>query len=76
MRLAETHAVSPRALAVLAEAPPADADPWPEAPMDQKIALAFPGLAAPARRSLADLADDWSDLVESGARRPRGRPVR
>jgi DNA ligase (NAD+) len=63
VRLNETHAVSPRVVATLAEAtPPAD-DPWPEAPIDQKIALAFPGLAAPARRGLATLADDWAGLV-------------
>lgn len=63
-RLAETHAVSPRVLQTLAAARPPAADPWPEAPLDQKIALAFPGLAAPARRSLAGLARDWSGLVE------------
>ncbi|MEY4555027.1 MAG: ligase, partial [Pseudomonadota bacterium] len=67
VRLNEAHAVSPRVVATLAEAsPPAD-DPWPEAPIDQKIALAFPGLAAPARRGLATLADDWSRLVRLAA---------
>ena len=63
-RLAETHAVSPRVLQILAAAHPPAADPWPGAPLDQKIALAFPGLAAPARRALATLAADWSGLVE------------
>jgi DNA ligase (NAD+) len=63
VRLNETHAVSPRVVATLAEATPPAADPWPEAPIDQKIALAFPGLAAPARRGLATLADDWAGLV-------------
>src|SRR5690606_26274972 len=63
-RLAETHAISPRVLQTLAAAmPPAD-DPWPEAPLDQKIALAFPGLAAPARGGLASLVEDWAGLVE------------
>ena len=67
VRLNETHAVSPRVVATLAEAtPPAD-DPWPEAPIDQKIALAFPGLAAPARRGLATLADDWAGLIRLAA---------
>lgn len=61
-RLAEAHAVSPRVLATLAAAEVAEADPWPQAPLDQKIALAFPGLAAPARRALADLAPDWAGL--------------
>jgi len=67
MRLNETHAVSPRVVAALAEATPPAADPWPEAPIDQKIALAFPGLAAPARRGLATLADDWAGLVRLAA---------
>jgi len=62
-RLAATHAISPRVLTLMAEAtPPAD-DPWPEAPMDQKIALAFPGMAAPARRALAEISDGWADLT-------------
>ncbi len=62
-RLAEGHGVSSRTLSVLAAAqPPAD-DPWPEAPVDQKLALAFPGVAAPARRALADLAPDWPAIV-------------
>jgi DNA ligase (NAD+) len=61
--LAEAHAVSPRVLATLAEAPPRSTDPWPDAPMDQKISLAFPGLASPARRALAGLAGDWSGLA-------------
>ncbi|MDP3657365.1 MAG: NAD-dependent DNA ligase LigA [Brevundimonas sp.] len=63
VRLNEAHAVSPRVVATLAEASPPAADPWPEAPIDQKIALAFPGLAAPARRGLATLANDWAGLV-------------
>ncbi len=66
-RLAEGHGVSPRVLSALAGAQPAAADPWPEAPIDQKIALAFPGLAAPARRALAALAPDWPSLVRLAA---------
>lgn len=65
--LAATHAISTRVLGLMAEAqPPAD-DPWPEAPMDQKIALAFPGMAAPARRSLAEISSSWSDLTRWAA---------
>jgi DNA ligase (NAD+) len=67
VRLNETHAISPRVVAALAEASPPASDPWPEAPIDQKIALAFPGLAAPARRGLATLADDWAGLVRLAA---------
>jgi DNA ligase (NAD+) len=67
VRLNEAPAVSPRVVATLAEASPPAGDPWPEAPIDQKIALAFPSLAAPARRGLATLADDWAGLVRLAA---------
>ncbi|WP_417231087.1 NAD-dependent DNA ligase LigA [Brevundimonas sp.] len=67
VRLNDTHAVSSRVVGILAEATPAADDPWPEAPLDQKIALAFPGLAAPARRALATLADDWAGLAHWAA---------
>ncbi len=63
-RLSETHAVSPRVMAILADATPPTIDPWPDAPLDQKIALAFPGLAAPARRGLATLANDWAGIID------------
>jgi DNA ligase (NAD+) len=49
-------------LALMAEATPPEADPWLDAPLDQKIALALPTLAAPARRALAGLAGDWDGL--------------
>jgi DNA ligase (NAD+) len=62
--LAAAHAISPRVLALMAEAKPPAVDPWPEATMDMKISQAFPGMAAPARRSLATMANDWSGLVE------------
>jgi len=63
-QLAEGHGVSPRTLSVMASADLSAADPWPEAPIDQKLALAFPGIAAPARRALAPLASDWPGIVE------------
>ena len=63
-RLSEGHGVSPRTLAVMASAALDPSDPWPEAPVDQKLALAFPGIAAPARRALAPLAPDWPAIVE------------
>ncbi|WGM48260.1 DNA ligase [Brevundimonas sp. NIBR10] len=62
--LAEGHGVSPRTLSVMAAAELSPADPWPEAPIDQKLALAFPGIAAPARRALAPLASDWAGIRE------------
>ncbi|KAK0351604.1 hypothetical protein LTR94_024327, partial [Friedmanniomyces endolithicus] len=61
--LAGTHAISPRVLNQMAEARPAAMDPWPEATMDMKISQAFPGMAAPARRSLAVLTDNWQGLA-------------
>ncbi len=61
-QLAEGHGVSARTLSVLAAAEVAENDPWPEAPIDQKLSLAFPGVAAPARRALAALANDWTGI--------------
>ena len=58
-RLSEGHGVSARVLALMAEAELAEADPWPDAPIDQKLSLAFPGVPAPARRALALLGNDW-----------------
>lgn len=63
-RLAEGHGVSARTLSVMASADLSPDDPWPEAPVDQKLALAFPGVAAPARRGLAELATDWAGVRE------------
>ncbi len=60
--LANAPGVSARMLALMAEATPPEADPWLDAPLDQKIALALPTLAAPARRALAGLAGDWDGL--------------
>ena len=61
-RLSEGHGVSARVLSILADADLAETDPWPEAPLDQKLSLAFPGLASPARRALADRASDWAGI--------------
>ncbi len=63
-QLAEGHGVSARTLSVMAAADLSPDDPWPEAPLDQKLALAFPGVAAPARRALAELTTDWPSIVE------------
>lgn len=61
-RLSEGHGISARVLAAMAAVELAQADPWPDAPIDQKLSLAFPAVAAPARRALALLADDWSGI--------------
>jgi DNA ligase (NAD+) len=63
-QLADGHGVSARTLSMMAAAAVSPTDPWPEAPMDQKLALAFPGIATPARRALATLAPDWASVVE------------
>lgn len=60
VRLANEPAISGRVLKSLAVAEVAQNDPWPQAPLEQKIALALPGLSEPARRSLSKLAGDWS----------------
>ncbi len=62
-QLSQAHGVSARTMATLAEARLSPVDPWPEAPLDQKLALAFPGIATPARRALADLAQDWDAIL-------------
>ena len=61
--LAEGHGVSARTLSVMAAAELSPTDPWPEAPIDQKLALAFPGVATPARRALAALVEDWTGVL-------------
>ena len=64
-QLSEAPGVSARVMALLSEAAITEVDPWPEAPLDQKIASALPGLTAPARKALATLASqtavtpDW-----------------
>lgn len=63
VRLTEGRGVSPRVLSALAGAQLSPTDPWPEAPIDQKLSLAFPGVAAPARRALAELAPDWPAIA-------------
>ncbi|NBB52776.1 NAD-dependent DNA ligase LigA [Rhizobium sp. CRIBSB] len=62
-QLAETEGVSTRTMSVMAAASVPEVDPWPEAPIDQKLALAFPGVSAPARRALGQLAPDWAGVV-------------
>jgi DNA ligase (NAD+) len=62
-RLSEGHGVSERILAILATAEPPVEDPWPDAPIDQKLSLAFPGIAAPARRALAERATGWPQIL-------------
>jgi len=63
-QLSEAPGISARVMALLSEAAVAETDPWPEAPLDQKIASALPGLTAPARKALAALAPDWPAVAQ------------
>jgi DNA ligase (NAD+) len=63
-QLSVGHSVSPRTLSVMASAELSPTDPWPEAPIEQKLALAFPTVAGPARRALVPLAADWAGILE------------
>ncbi|MBN8552895.1 MAG: NAD-dependent DNA ligase LigA [Caulobacterales bacterium] len=61
-RLSQGHGISDRVLSILAAAELTMDDPWPTAPFDQKLSLAFPGVPAPARRALSQEASDWSGI--------------
>jgi DNA ligase (NAD+) len=63
VRLAGEPTVSAKVLKALALADISPTDPWPEAPLDQKIALALPGLATPARKVLSTLSQDWAGFA-------------
>ena len=61
VELDELHGMGPKARdQLLALAPQLGADPWPEAPMAQKIDTACAGLAAPARRALVNHYESWA----------------
>ncbi|RZJ24584.1 MAG: NAD-dependent DNA ligase LigA, partial [Brevundimonas sp.] len=74
-RLAEGHGVSERTLSVLADSTPPAADPWPEAPLDQKLSLAPVAARALARffhephnRTVVDALIEQLDTVEDAER--------
>ena len=61
--LAGTHAISPRVMEQLATTQVPVVAPWPDGSLDINLKQVFPGLAAPARRSVAQKAEDWSGVV-------------
>jgi len=61
--LAAAHAVSTRVLDQLKSTTVPAAPPWPDGALDLNLKQVFPGLAAPARRSLAEKAVDWPGVV-------------
>jgi len=50
------------------------ADPWPDAPLDQKIARAVPRLSRASRTALADLYASWDVFAETVRAAAEGAP--
>ena len=73
--LTELHGLGPKARdQLLMLAPQLGADPWPGAPMAQKIDHACPGLTAPARRALAEHYASWDAFAEAVKEASTGAP--
>ena len=71
----ELHGMGPKALEdFLRTAPTLADDPWPEAPLLQKLDRALPALASPAKRALAALYDGWDSFVAGAKAAARGAP--
>jgi len=71
----ELHGMGPKALEdFLRIAPTLADDPWPEAPLLQKLDRALPGLASPAKRALAALYDGWDAFVAGARAAAKGAP--
>ena len=71
----ELHGMGPKALEdFLRTAPNLAEDPWPEAPLLQKLDKALPGLASPAKRALAALYDGWDAFVAGAQAAAAGAP--
>jgi DNA ligase (NAD+) len=49
-------------------------DPWPDAPLDQKIARAVPRLSRTSRTALASLYESWEAFVEAVRAAAKGAP--
>jgi DNA ligase (NAD+) len=62
--LAATHAISARVLDQLKTTEVPASPPWADGALDLNLKQVFPGLAAPARRSLAEKAGAWAGVVE------------
>ena len=75
VELSELHGLGPRARdQLLSLAPRLDEDPWPDAPMAQKIDLACAGLSAPARRALAERYQTWQAFIVAVKEASTGAP--
>ena len=75
VELSELHGLGPRARdQLLSMAPKLVADPWPDAPMAAKIDHGAAGLAAPARRALAERYETWDALAEAVREASTGAP--
>ena len=75
VELEELHGLGPKARdQLLSLAGQFGADPWPEAPMAAKIDNACAGLAAPARRALAQRYETWQAFAETVRAAATGAP--
>ena len=73
--LAELHGLGPKARdQLLSLAPQLGPDPWPDAPMAVKIDHACAGLAAPARRALAEHYQSWDAFTQAVREASTGAP--
>jgi DNA ligase (NAD+) len=59
--------LGPTNLGILLGAAPPAGDPWPDAPLAEKIGLAAPGLAKAARTVLAERFGDWAAFAAAWA---------
>ena len=75
VELEELHGLGPKARdQLLSLAAQLGADPWPDAPMAAKIDHACAGLAAPARRALAERYETWPGFAETVRQAAAGAP--
>ncbi|HEX4098840.1 MAG TPA: NAD-dependent DNA ligase LigA, partial [Caulobacteraceae bacterium] len=75
VELGELPGLGPKARdQLLSLAPGLGVDPWPDAPMAQKIDHACAGLTAPARRALAERYETWDGFVAAVREASTGAP--
>ena len=75
VELSELHGLGPKARdQLLSLAGQIGADPWPDAPMAAKIDHACAGLAAPARRALAEGYQTWDSFAQAVREAATGAP--
>ncbi len=75
VELSELHGLGPKARdQLLSLAGQIGPDPWPDAPMATKIDHACAGLAAPARRALAEGYQTWDSFAQAVREASTGAP--